>query len=74
MPSAFEAFDFTGYDLVICSSSSCAKGVITPPSVAQVAFIHSPMRYAWDLFFDYRKRSGKYFIFSYFRGKWIRNS
>lgn len=57
MPHAFESFDFTGYDLVISSSSSCAKGVITPPSVPHVAFIHSPMRYAWDLFFDYRRRS-----------------
>lgn len=59
MPQAFESFDFTGYDLVISSSSCCAKGVITPPSVPHVAFIHSPMRYAWDLFFDYRKRSGR---------------
>lgn len=59
MPGAFESFDFTGYDLVISSSSSCAKGVITPPSVPHVAFIHSPMRYAWDLFFDYRRRSGR---------------
>lgn len=69
MPGAFEAFDFTGYDLVICSSSSCAKGVITPPSVPQVAFIHSPMRYAWDLFFDYRKRSGK--LTRFFMNKWM---
>lgn len=59
MPKAFESFDFTGYDLVISSSSSCAKGVITPPSVPHIAYIHTPMRYAWDLFFDYRKRSGK---------------
>ena len=59
MPAAFESFDFTGYDLVISSSSCCAKGVITPPMVPHVAFIHSPMRYAWDLFFDYRKRSGR---------------
>ena len=59
MPSAFESFDFTGYDLVISSSSCCAKGVITPPMVPHLAFIHSPMRYAWDLFFDYRKRSGR---------------
>ncbi|MCR5495742.1 MAG: glycosyltransferase [Treponema sp.] len=69
MPSAFEAFDFTGFDLVISSSSCCAKGVITPPYVPHVAFIHSPMRYAWDLFFDYRKRSGK--LTQFFMNRWI---
>lgn len=69
MPSAFESFDFTGYDLVICSSSSCAKGVITPPSTAQVAYIHSPMRYAWDLFFDYQKRSGA--LTRFFMNRWM---
>lgn len=69
MPNAFEAFDFSGYDLVLCSSSCCAKGVITPPSVPHVAYIHSPMRYAWDLFFDYRKRSGK--LTRFFMNRWI---
>lgn len=59
MPKAFESFDFSGYDLVICSSSSCAKGVIVPPYIPHIAYVHSPMRYAWDLFFDYKKRSGK---------------
>lgn len=57
MPRAFESFDFSGYDLVLCSSSSCAKGVITPPSVPHIAYVHSPMRYAWDQYHDYQKRS-----------------
>lgn len=69
MPAAFEAFDFSGYDLVICSSSSCAKGVITPPTTAQVAFVHTPMRYAWDLFFDYQKRSGR--LTRFFMNRWM---
>ncbi len=69
MPQAFEAFDFSDYDLVISSSSCCAKGVITPPYVPHVAFIHSPMRYAWDLFFDYRKSSGK--LTRFFMNRWI---
>ncbi|MCM1320669.1 MAG: glycosyltransferase [Bacteroides sp.] len=59
MPSAFEEFDLSAYDLVISSSSSCAKGVITPPQTLHIAYIHTPMRYAWDLYFDYKKRSGK---------------
>lgn len=69
MPKAFESFDFSGYDLVICSSSSCAKGAITPPSTAQIAYVHTPMRYAWDLFFEYRKRSG--FMTRFFMGRWM---
>jgi len=59
MPKAFEQFDFSGYDLVLCSSSSCAKGVITPPSVPHIAYVHSPMRYAWDQYHDYKRRAGK---------------
>lgn len=58
MPYAFESFNFNGYDLVISSSSCCAKGVIVPPFTKHMAYIHSPMRYAWDLFYDYRRKSG----------------
>jgi len=69
MPKAMESFDFAGYDLVICSSSCCAKGVITPPSVPQIAYIHTPMRYAWDLFFEYQKRSNP--LVGHFMNKWM---
>lgn len=69
MPKAFESFDLSTYDLVLCSSSSCAKGVIVPPSVPQIAYIHSPMRYAWDLYFDYKKRSGK--LTRFFMNRWM---
>ena len=69
MPKAFESFDLTSYDLVLCSSSSCAKGVIVPPHIPQVAYIHTPMRYAWDLYFDYKKRSGK--LTRFFMDKWM---
>lgn len=69
MPKAFESFDFSAYNLVICSSSSCAKGVITPPAVPHIAYIHTPMRYAWDLFFDYKKRSSA--LTRFFMDKWM---
>lgn len=69
MPKAFESFDFSSYDLVLCSSSSCAKGVITPPSVPHIAYIHTPMRYAWDQFFEYQKRSKK--IVAFFMNKFM---
>lgn len=69
MPKAFESFDLSAYDLVLCSSSSCAKGVIVPPHIPQVAYIHTPMRYAWDLYFDYKKRSGK--LTRFFMDRWM---
>ena len=31
MPKAFEEFNLNNYDVIISSSSSCAKGVITKP-------------------------------------------
>ena len=69
MPKAFESFDLSGYDLVLASSSSCAKGVITAPMVPYLAYIHTPMRYAWDLYFDYLKRSG--LLTRFFMKRWI---
>src|SRR3989344_3057679 len=48
MPQAVEAFDLRGFDLVISSASSFAKGVITHPGTVHVSFVHTPLRYAWD--------------------------
>lgn len=57
MPYAFEKFNLNKYDLVISSSSCCAKGIIVSPNTKHIAYIHSPMRYAWDLFYEYENRS-----------------
>jgi len=46
-PAAFERFDFTGYDLVLSSSSSFAKGVVTPPEACHVCYCHTPSRFLW---------------------------
>ena len=58
MPIAIEQFDLSGYDLVISSSCAVAKGVITGPDQLHVAYVHSPMRYAWDLQHVYLKENG----------------
>lgn len=58
MPFAIEQLDVTGYDLVISSSHAVAKGVITSPDQVHVSYVHSPMRYAWDLQFQYLRESG----------------
>ncbi len=52
-PAIFERFDFSGYDLVISSSSRFAHGVITTADTIHICYMHSPSRYAWD-YFQYR--------------------
>lgn len=47
-PLAVETFDLEGYDLVLSSSHCVAKGVLVPPHVPHVSYVHTPMRYAWD--------------------------
>ncbi|HEX5422888.1 MAG TPA: glycosyltransferase [Candidatus Acidoferrales bacterium] len=54
-PYALEQFDLRGYDLVISSESGPAKGVITGPRTCHVCYCHTPMRYIWDMYHDYRK-------------------
>jgi len=46
-PMAFESFNFSGYDVVISSSSAFAKGIITGPQTKHISYTHAPMRYAW---------------------------
>lgn len=58
MPLAIEQFDLSGYDLVISSSHAVAKGVITGPDQIHVCMCYSPIRYAWDLQFQYLRESG----------------
>ncbi|WP_298422873.1 glycosyltransferase family 4 protein [Rhodoblastus sp.] len=58
MPLAVEQFDLSSYDLVISSSHAVAKGVITGPNQVHISYIHSPMRYAWDLQHTYLAESG----------------
>lgn len=58
MPMAVEQFDLTDYDLVISSSSAVAKGVITGPDQVHIAYVHSPIRYAWDLQHQYLAEAG----------------
>ncbi|MGJ3500566.1 GDP-mannose-dependent alpha-(1-6)-phosphatidylinositol monomannoside mannosyltransferase [Piscirickettsia salmonis] len=58
MPLAIEQLDLSNYDVIISSSHAVAKGVITGPDQLHISYIHSPMRYAWDLQHQYLKESG----------------
>lgn len=58
MPLAIEQLDLSGYDLIISSSHAVAKGVLTGPDQMHVSYVHSPIRYAWDLQHQYLRESG----------------
>ena len=57
MPLAIEQLDVSGYDLIISSSHCVAKGVITGPDQIHISYVHSPMRYAWDLQHQYLREA-----------------
>ncbi len=58
MPAAIESLDLTGYDLIISSEAGPAKGVLPPVGSVHVCYCHSPMRYIWDQFHNYKASSG----------------
>lgn len=58
MPLAIEQIDLSGYDIVVSSSHAVAKGVITGPRQLHLSYVHTPMRYAWDLQHEYLRAAG----------------
>lgn len=48
LPIATESLDLRDYDLVISSSHSFAKGIITRPKTIHICYCYSPTRYLWD--------------------------
>lgn len=58
MPRALEEMDLSDYDLVISSESGPAKGVIVRPDAFHLCYCHSPMRYLWDHYHQYRSGAG----------------
>jgi len=54
-PAAIESFDLREYDLVISSSGAWSKGLVTRLHTRHVAYLHSPMRFAWDQHRNYLK-------------------
>ena len=53
LPLAIEQLDLRKYDVILSSSHAVAKGVITSPEQIHICYCHTPMRYAWDLTWDY---------------------
>jgi len=56
-PLAIEQFDLSEYDMILSSSHAFAKGVLTHSEQIHISYLHTPIRYAWDLYFRYLKEN-----------------
>ncbi len=52
-PRAVEGLKMPACDLVISTSHCVAKGVMPAGGALHVSYLHTPMRYIWDLYEDY---------------------
>jgi glycosyltransferase involved in cell wall biosynthesis len=57
LPIAIEQLDLRGYDMILSSSHTVAKGILTGSQQLHICYCHAPMRYAWDLTLDYLESS-----------------
>jgi glycosyltransferase involved in cell wall biosynthesis len=58
MPFAVEQLDLSGYDVVISNCHAVSKGVMTGPEQLHISYIHTPIRYAWDMQEEYLRVAG----------------
>lgn len=58
MPLAIEQLNLSGYDLVISNCHAVSKGVLTGPEQLHLSYIHTPIRYAWDMQEEYLATAG----------------
>lgn len=61
LPLAIEQLDLRAYDVILSSSHAVAKGVLTHAEQLHICYCHAPMRYAWDMTFEYlgNSRAGR---------------
>jgi len=57
-PMAIEQFDLRDHKLIISSSYAVAKGALNSSDQLHICYCHSPMRYIWDLTFEYLEAAG----------------
>ncbi|MFZ2970099.1 MAG: glycosyltransferase [Minisyncoccia bacterium] len=53
LSTAAETFDLRDYDVVISSSNSFVKGIITKPKTVHICYCHAPTRFLWDWYYNY---------------------
>jgi glycosyltransferase involved in cell wall biosynthesis len=59
MPLALEQLNLNGYDLIISSESGPSKGIVPHPNALHVCYCHTPMRYIWNMYHEYRADAGR---------------
>jgi len=64
-PIAVELFNLQDYDFVFSSSHCVAKGIIPNADAIHFCYVHTPMRYAWNQYFNYFSKD-KLGVFSRF--------
>jgi len=52
-PLGFESLDLRGYNLILTSDSTVAKGIVLDQNAIHICYCHSPMRCLWDLRHEY---------------------
>ncbi|MBS0857090.1 MULTISPECIES: glycosyltransferase family 4 protein [unclassified Tatumella] len=58
MPLAIEQLDVSKHDIILSSSHAVAKGILTGPDQLHISYVHSPIRYAWDMQHQYLREAG----------------
>ncbi|HBQ2103417.1 TPA: glycosyltransferase family 4 protein [Klebsiella pneumoniae] len=58
MPLAIEQLDVSSHDIILSSSHAVANGILTGPDQLHISYVHSPIRYAWDLQHQYLREAG----------------
>ena len=71
MPIAIEQLDVSKHDIILSSSHAVAKGILTGPDQLHISYVHSPIRYAWDLQHQYLREAGLDHGFKGVLAKWI---
>lgn len=71
MPLAIEQLDVSKHDIILSSSHAVAKGILTGPDQLHISYIHSPIRYAWDLQHQYLREANLDKGIKGFLAKWI---
>jgi glycosyltransferase involved in cell wall biosynthesis len=57
-PLAVEGHDLREFDLIISSSHMVSKGVLCRQDQLHISYVHSPCRFAWDLYHQYLQEAG----------------
>lgn len=48
-PRAIESFDFSEFDAIVSTSHAVAKAARPRPGAPHLSYVHTPMRYIWEL-------------------------